>query len=370
MVVLLPRLPGPAADALFAQRMADGFGETFVFSPRDLPEAARFAATGGARATSKQLSDLRTRILEIARRNGFSNRGRRFGLAQFDAEMAGSLAEDLLFATGEALRDDVWAFVGLSLAPDVVHWRFGTSRERYLGGVRNTFQRLWMRGHALDRGADHQNRWQLLKELTEDAFVQIMERPSLGGDSELAKAIAEAWVRASEHYGKSAMEPIMRRAALQIRIWNEVRSLADLPSDQLAGILNDAFGLPAALGSTANASFKSTGTEEGHKKKLPEPTNDMAHPSQTQDHDQSDDRPACSVPMAAVRVLGEARRRSWVSPKSLAALNVIAQGHRRLNSRERNSLNHLLSRMRSVGLLRKETSQLTEALMAERSPRP
>lgn len=245
MVALLPRLPGPAADVLFDQWTVDESAQCFVFDPRDLPDPVRFAATGGTRVPPIQLSALRARILEIAQRNGFGNAGGRGGFAKFDAEMAGALNEDPLFTSGEALRDDVWAFIALSLAPDIVHWRFGNVRQRYLGGIRNTFQRLWMRGQALDRGAGHPQRWNLLEELTEDALVQITERPSLGGDPVLAKAIAENWIRASRHHGKGAMEPIMRRAALQIRIRNEIRSLADLPPNHLAGVLDEAFDLPA-----------------------------------------------------------------------------------------------------------------------------
>lgn len=369
MVVLLPRLPGPAAEDLFAQRMADGFAERFVFSPGDLPEAVRFAATGGTRVAPNQLSALRMCILEIARRNGFGKTGRRVGFAQFDAEMAAAIAEDPLFASGEALRDDVWAFVGLSLAPDIVQWRFGNSRERYLGGVRNTFQRLWMRGHALDRGTDHENRWRLLKELTEDALVQITERPSLGGDPVLARGIAEAWIRAAGHHGKGAMEPIMRKAALQIRIRNEIRSLADLPPDHLVAVLDDAFDLPAAARDTVVTEFEKTGIEEDQAIDLPESMDDEADSPQTQEFEESNDEPNHSVPRAAARVLGEARRRRWASPKSSSALNVLRQGQRELNSRERNSLNHLLRRMRSAELLRKEISQLTEAVTAQRPHR-
>ncbi len=365
MVVLLPRLPGPVADALFEQWMADGFAERFVFSPGELPEAIRFAATGGTRVPANQLSTLRTCILEIARRNGFGNTGGRAGFAQFDAEMAAAFAEDPLFASGEALRDDVWAFVGLSLAPDIVHWRFGNSRERYLGGVRNTFQRLWMRGHALDRGANHKDRWHLLKELTEDALVQITERPSLGGDPVLARAIAETWIRASRHHGKGAMELIMRKAALQIRIRNEIRSLSDLPADHLAGVLDDTFDLPAATRNAAVPSFEKTSAGENQAIELPQSIDEEADSLQTEDSEESNDEPNHSIPLAAARVLGEARRRHWVSPKSFSALNALIQGQRELNSRERNSLDHLLSRMRSVEPLHKEISQLTEAVTVD-----
>ena len=245
MVILLPRLPGPAAEILLEDQMSDGFASWSGFDPSDLPAAVRFAATGGTQVTPTQLAALRDTIVEIAQSNGFGIEGADAQFASFDAQMAAALAVEPLFASGEALRDDVWTFVGVSLAPDIVYWRFSSARKRYFGGVRNTFQRLCMRGRALDRGAGHPKRWQLLEELSEDALVQITERPSLGGDPVLAKAIAEAWVRASHYHGRGAMEPIMRRAALLVRMWNETRSLADLPSKQLAAILDDSFGIPA-----------------------------------------------------------------------------------------------------------------------------
>jgi hypothetical protein len=215
------------------------------FSARTLPEAVRFAATGGIRIADNQLQRLRHGLEALARKHGFGVYSRRGSLARFDAETAAWIAQEDIFNSGEALRDDVWNFVGAVLAPDIVHWRFGTATERYVGGVRNTFQRLWMRGHALDRGPHHLQRWQLLEELTEDALVQITERPSIGGDPVLALAIGEAWLRAAGHYGNAAMESIMRRVVLRIRIRNEIRNLSELSAPQLARLLDETFGIPA-----------------------------------------------------------------------------------------------------------------------------
>ena len=253
MVVLLPRLPRPSAEALLEQYIDDGYAAWSGFDPHNLPVAVRFAPTGGSQVHPNQLATLRERMLDIARSNGMGDKDARAAHAGFDAEMAASLAEDNLFASGEGLRDDVWTFVGSSLAPDIVYWRFGAARERYLGGVRNAFQRLWMRGRVLDRGDEHGKRWELLKELTEDALVQITERPSLGGDGVLALQIAEAWLRASVHHGRNAMQPIMRRAALRVRIWNEIRSLADLPTEHLESVLDGAFNMPGGHKDTSAA---------------------------------------------------------------------------------------------------------------------
>ena len=367
MVILLPRLPGPAAEILLEQHVAREFGAWARFNPNDLPEAVRFAATGGSRVSPTQLAELRDHMLQIARTNGLGNAGARSSHAKFDGEMAASLAEDPLFASGEALRDDVWTFVGVSMAPDIVHWRFGDARERYLGGVRNTFQRLWMRGRALDRGAGHRERWQLLEELTEDALVQITERPSLGGDPVLARAIAEAWHRASLHHGRGAMEPIMRRAALRVRIWNEIRSLADLPSEQLASVLAVAFDMPAEQGreTTSTAGRITSETDEVRNLRSSEANKSGLQQTESLAKGRSDAIRARSE--AATRVLDAAKQRGWKSRKSLAALSILQEGELALTSRQRNALNYLLKRMRAAAILSEDVSLLSQAIASPAS---
>lgn len=243
MNLLLPRLPAPSCEAIVKTFLERGPETWEGFNPDNLPEPARFAATGGTRAAGAVLKMLRHELEALARTHGFGSPENRSSFALFDAEAAAWLAQSPLFSTGEALRDDVWAFVTSVVAPDIVYWRFGTAVARYTGGVRNTFQRLWMRGRALDRGADHSDRWGLLKELTEDALVQITERPSIGGDPVLSLAVAEAWCRAAAIHGRGRLEGIMRRAILNIRIRNEVRALSDLPGNLLAEFLDEMFCL-------------------------------------------------------------------------------------------------------------------------------
>jgi hypothetical protein len=243
MSLLLPRLPGPACETLVRGFLELGLGRWPGFDPTKLPASVRFAATGGTPVGAARLGELRADLEKLARTHGFCDTSDRNSLAAFDAEVAVWLSQADLFSTGEALRDDIWSFVSAVVAPDIVHWRFGAAMERYTGGIRNTFQRLWMRGRALDRGPEHPERWKLLTELTEDALVQITERPSIGGDPVLARAVAEAWLGASELHGRTAMENIMRRAILGIRIRNEIRSLSDLPSEKLADVLNEMFGI-------------------------------------------------------------------------------------------------------------------------------
>lgn len=356
MTVLLPRLPGPACDDIVRSFLTAGTTRWNGSRPDSLPDQVRFAATGGTPINAVSLARLRQDLVATAKRHGFGREGVRPSQADFDAETAAWLAQSDLLATGEALRDDVWAFVAAVVAPDIVYWRFGSSAERYAGGVRNTFQRLWMRGRGLDRGAGHPQRWRLLEELTEDALVQITERPSIGGDTVLALAVAEAWLRAARHHGKSAMEDIMRRAILRIRIRNEIRSLADLPATDLVSFLDGVFGVPDqskpahggqseaqhardAAGSTQSADDEQVAALES---KLP--------------------RPGTFLPNAAQKVKQEAGRRGWLSPKSQSALETLSAGRASLDRGERNALDYLLGRLSDAGVLTEDIVLLRSAL--------
>jgi hypothetical protein len=138
----------------------------------------------------------------------------------------------------------VWAFFATALAPDVTVWRFGgRSAERFHGGVRNVFQRLWMRANALDGGPQAgDERWSLLEPLTEDALVQITERPAIGADHLLSRCIARAWAAKAARDGKGGMEASMREAIIRVRIRNEVQMLSALAENDLDREVEALFG--------------------------------------------------------------------------------------------------------------------------------
>lgn len=245
MITLLPRLPVPAAEQILDQMLVDDNFQWTGFSADPLPDGVRHAATGGSAMQPARLRQLRAGLEGLATGFGFSPASRRGDHAGFDAALAPWIAAVPEFRSGEALRDDVWCYLAVSLAPDIVHWRFGRSRERYLGGVRNCFQRVWLRARVLDRGADHVERWGLVERLTEDALVQITERPSLGADPHLARGLAEGWVRCAARIGRGRMEPVMRLATLRLRIRNEVQALALIDETELAGLVDGFFAAAA-----------------------------------------------------------------------------------------------------------------------------
>ncbi|MFF7860954.1 hypothetical protein [Pseudomonas monteilii] len=241
MIALMPRLAAPAAERLLDTFLQESPGAWKEFSAGELPVATRFAPTGGSPVATKKLIELRCEVLKIKDECEAQKKSLRADFSSFDFQVAICLIEKDFLSSGESFRDDVWAFLSIVVMPDIVYWRFGGSVERYFGGVRNTFQRLWMRGMLFDRGALSDNRWGLLNELTEDAFLQIVERPGIASNPVIATALAEAWLRASLIYGRGSMEALTRRAILKIRAKNEIRFMGGLPPDVLVDVLDEAF---------------------------------------------------------------------------------------------------------------------------------
>lgn len=235
-VILLPRLGAAAVEQLLAS--TDGHG---VAVPENLPDAATYGAVGGARLTPADLRTLYDGVVSVARAAGWPGTTTMAARSAFDAACAIHLAQLPVLRSGEAHRADVWAFMAAWLFRPITVWRFGLSPERHHGGIRNTFQRLWLRGVALDRGEDHPDRWGLVHALTEDACVALLERPAVSAERRLALALAEGWVAASARYGQAAMQPVMRAAIIRIRIRNEIHALADFSPEQLEATIDGIF---------------------------------------------------------------------------------------------------------------------------------
>jgi hypothetical protein len=241
-VQLLPRLsPLGVAGVVESLRGGEHTPARSRQALEDFASTISFAASGGHR--SEELAgELGARLREIAVLAGFPDNTSQVARVKFDHEAAINLATNADLATGESLRDDVWAYIATVIAPDVVAWRFpDKAAHRYEGGVRNAFQRLWMRGKVLDRGEGVDDRWNLVRLLSEDAAVQIFERSSIAGSKPLALALAEGWVRMAARVGRASMEPVMRRATKVVRVRNEIFDIASLVQGEREAMVSDCF---------------------------------------------------------------------------------------------------------------------------------
>ncbi len=244
--LLFPRLNSIGVQELFSVAASINSSNLYLHI-ESAPVSISWGATGGRRVTAKELMAIRAAILKLAEGCGFPRHSSQLQRAEFDATCSVLLAERGVLPVGEALRDDVWAYLATVLLPDVSLWRFPDPPiERFSGGVRNTFQRLWLRAQAFDRGAGHAQRWQLLFELSEDAMVQVTERPAIASDSRLSLAIAESWLKTAGRIGKARMEAVTREAVRKLRITNEVLYLAALDISSIESSTLDYFDKAAA----------------------------------------------------------------------------------------------------------------------------
>jgi len=239
---LFPRLDRFAVDGCLASPEAIMDPIKANLAPGAMPSGTTFAASGGTPVSAEILINFRTAAIEAASEAGFPKPGGTKNRAKFDELMSVFLVQQPLLFSGEALRDDVWAFIATVVLPDLATWRFpDRPAERFHGGIRNVFQRLWMRALVLDRGEQADDRWGLLTALSEDAMVQITERPSIGADPALARAFAEGWWRASEARGRAGMEELTRKAVIRLRLRNQIQMLSMLDEPELAKVIDEFF---------------------------------------------------------------------------------------------------------------------------------
>lgn len=172
-----------AADELAAMNVRDALTRAESRN-HDVSTMCVFSATGGTRVTAAELAELRKEMVSAAREHGFPDSSRR-DPQRCDARIAVVLRERMDITPAEAATDGIWEYLTCVLMPDVVIWRFGdssgTSRERFLGGRRNNFHRLWWRAYVLAGHLGSTEAQQLLTFMGEDEVVQIMERPNLFG---------------------------------------------------------------------------------------------------------------------------------------------------------------------------------------------
>lgn len=241
-VLLLPRLTAVGMEHILSSVNGDDLTPSRAKSI--LAEGAAmmcFAASGGHRS-DQLIEEISEHVRQLASQAGFPENSSQVAKAKFDRDAAIYLGVHPGLLSGESLRNDVWSYLTTVETPDIVAWRFAKQDpERFAGGVRNTLQRLWMRGSVLDRGENSDDRWGLVKSLTEDAHVAIFERPSIGGNPPLAKALAEGWARTAARIPRGQMEAAMRRATKLLRLRNEIFDLSALNENELDAAIDSCF---------------------------------------------------------------------------------------------------------------------------------
>ncbi|GAA1115649.1 hypothetical protein GCM10009668_42940 [Nocardioides dubius] len=212
--LLYPRLSRSAAQSLILERadasLSDLAAESMLVHPDAQP-----SATGGHPVDSYRLSEVQAAIRGIAEQAGYP---KPLGTStqNFDRPCGSMLLQLMDIVPADAAEEGVWSFLTLVVVPEVGPWRFpGRSEERLLGRPRNVLRRTWWRAWAL--GPDLENAPDGCTPLGEDESVQIMERPSLGGNRRTARALQAALWRAEQSGLSVARSEVMRELARRLR---------------------------------------------------------------------------------------------------------------------------------------------------------
>ncbi|ULN52258.1 hypothetical protein MIU77_15605 [Mycolicibacillus parakoreensis] len=194
------------------------------------------SATGGHPVPIDRLCDVQTAIRNVAKQAGYPNEIA--GSTQaFDRPCGTALYQLMDIVPADAAEEGVWSFITVILVPEIGPWRFPRKPDdRMLGRRRNVLRRLWWRAWALGPHLDYAP--DSCAPLGEDESVQIMERPSLGGNRRTARALQEALWRAERSGLPVPRSELMRQLARRLRATKSHISLDAISDDQLVTMLD------------------------------------------------------------------------------------------------------------------------------------
>ena len=159
----------------------------------------------------EELMALKTHVIDALEGRGFQ-----FGVlipktkvAEWDQILGQALWEKLKISIPQSNDKEVWTYLSVFVFYGFAEWRYPTSedgsenRERLIGERRNVLRKCWIRVVALgpDLLLDNHPGSQ---RLSEDELVAIFERPTLGDDKILARAIATHFLK---NYPKALNRP-------------------------------------------------------------------------------------------------------------------------------------------------------------------
>jgi hypothetical protein len=234
--LLYPRLAEGVAGRIVRERAELPLDELAALAATSHPDAAP-AATGGHPADESALESIQLEIRAVAKEAGYPTPIAKLGGQSFDRPCGTRLFREMAIVTADAAEEGVWSFLTLILVPEIGPWRFPDRAEhRLMGKPRNVLRRTWWRAWAF--GGDLDVAPEGCRPLGEDEFVQIMERPSLGGNQRTARAIRDTVWRAESAGLSVARSEFVREITRRLRAIKSHTALDAMTDSEFADVLN------------------------------------------------------------------------------------------------------------------------------------
>ena len=259
MIYLLPQI-----QDITANKLIDLFIENSSVGKLNAEYKERFyTATGGQRIPMEYLLDLRSSILDCAKKYNFPNKQKSY--LEFEYEVAEIflnwpylwIDQNNINPNGESLRNNFWSYITIILMPDIAVWRWpiplenGSSKAWEVrmkgGGTRNTFQRIFRRLISFDKGKEYEfsKRLSLIKGLNEDEFQAIIERTSVSSCSKLSILLAEEIIsrKGIKTQNEKVKQDVYRNSIIDLTAYGKVQSFDLLSEIELKELISNVFSL-------------------------------------------------------------------------------------------------------------------------------
>jgi len=229
---------------------------------------AWYGPAGGDQVGPDQLKELAEALSKVAEAHGYPEPLRRETKA-IDIDMSIALFGHMGITPVEATAGGIWNFLACVVVPDLVAWRWPVKEEqvagtgqldRWLVGrrwYRHALGRLWWRACMFGDPATP-DRWHLMRQLQEDEFIQLLERPHLVGHRDAVLALMAAMVATFKAHPELNRGELMRIAAKRLLRLGAVVDLDAFDAPGLSGLMQEiATGAVTSLerthGKTAHA---------------------------------------------------------------------------------------------------------------------
>lgn len=210
---------------------------------------AWFGPAGGDQIGPDQLKSLADALTQVAEDHGYPEPLRRETKA-IDIDMSIALFKQMEITPVEATAGGIWNFLACVVVPDLVAWRWPGKEEQAAGMVqldrwlvgrrwyRHALGRLWWRACMFSDPAA-QDPWHLMRQLQEDEFIQLLERPHLAGHREAVLALVRSMLGAFKAHPNLNRGELMRIAAKRLLRLGAVIDLDALDQTGLAQLMEE-----------------------------------------------------------------------------------------------------------------------------------
>lgn len=186
---------------------------------------AWYGPSGGAQISSQELEQMADALTRVVLAHGYPHTVNR-DTRGADIDLSIQLYEGMGIMPVEAAIGGIWNFLACIIVPDIVAWRFPIREASADGGnpdrwivdrrwYRHALGRLWWRA-CMFRDPDHADPWHLMRQLQEDEFIQLLERPHLVSYRDAVLQLVRAMLDAFHAHRELNRGTLMRIAAKRL----------------------------------------------------------------------------------------------------------------------------------------------------------